>query len=154
MCGRCPQDYTRIQGSLRCYTAVALMTCSSGGKGSSSRGLDTPDPFSHVSLCGDYIVSSDCCITVFTAPFRSVVVGGSSDEPSKALSVTIGVSPYIRNGFLIGTNLQCQSPYRSRTAGKLFFYSLLPSCAIVVPMKDGNIFLARESTIRNSSVKR
>ena len=152
MCGRCPQDYTRIQGSLRCYTAVALMTCSSGGKGSSSRGLDTPDPFSHVSLCGDYIVSSDCCITVFTAPFRSVVVGGML--PSKALSVTTGFSPYIRNGFLIGTNLQCQLPYRSHTAGILSFYSSALSPSIALPINDGNIFLALLSTIRNSSVKR
>ena len=46
---------------------------------------------------------------------------------SKALSVTIGVSPYIRNGFLLGTNTQCQLPCQSRMEATRSSFSLLGS---------------------------
>ena len=57
---------------------------------------------------------------------QSLLVGS---RPSKALSVTIGVSPYIRNGFLLGTNTQCQSRYQSRMAATRSFSSLTCSFA-------------------------
>ena len=102
---------------------------------------------------------SDCCIIAFAMSFRSVVVGGKDFTVRTFLGVArpIGFSPYIRNGFFTsGLTLNSDGGIHIVWQPHYFFSYThdAPPPTTASPIKDGNAFLARESTIRKASVNR